>query len=306
MTVQSRWVSFKNHSGYLAKGGPKIAQPVNATLHVDRAVYLTGQLEAGSWGTVQSYDGAGISGGIIHNIAVMPASMTQGDFWGLLQVVFSRAPAASAPVIDALSKVGWKVASDGHLRDAAGVLVSAKAIRTEISGAEAGNVPNSGPDSLRAQAWAERLSTLLMDSSTYSAQSDWAATWLANGNKGDELSVYTFFVKHALDSIIGLQVSALPPEVELAMDVYHAFSVNAPGTAKGVLSPVLARLKANNLSPVQFATALIRALGTDPYANWKDMPGDGGDRYDRTRLAVWARADLWDTTMAHSLMPRDL
>ena len=306
MPVKSRWVSYKSYSGYVASGGPKIDQPVNSALHIDRAVFLSGQLEAGSWGTVQGYDGCAMSGGILHNIAVSPKDLSQGTFFALLREVSVRAKPAFAPIDAEFKRLGWTITADGKLRNVAtGALVSGEAIRLELSGSSKGAVLKTGADSLRAQAWAERFFTLLSMPSTFGAQSDYAASWLADGNKGDELAVYGKFSKVGVtDSIIGLPANFLPPEVEIAMCVYHSFSVNAPGTAKGVLSPILARL--DKLTPSGFATQLIRGLGKKQYGNWLDAPGDGSNRYDKTRKAVWARPDLWDGTLAKSLMPRDL
>jgi len=310
----TRWVSYKSYSGYVTTGGPKIDQPVNSGLHIDRAVYLSGQLEAGSWGTVQGYDGCAMSGGILHNIAVSPKDLSQGTFFALLREISVRAKAEFAPIDAEFKRLGWTISADGKLRlTATGALVSGETIRLELSGSAKGAVLKTGPDSNRARVWAERFFTLFSAPGTYAAQSDYAASWLADGNKGDELAVYrkfstggvaTFLVKHPGDSIISLPVDLLPVEVELAMCVYHSFSVNAPGAAKAVLSPILGRL--DKLTPAGFATALIRGLGKKQYGNWLDSPGDGSNRYDKTRKAVWARSDLWNGPMAKSLMPKDL
>lgn len=305
MPVKSRWVQYKNYSGYLATGGPKIDQPVDPSMHIARAVYLAGQLEAGSWGTVQGYDGCGMSGGILHNIGVSPKDLSQGDFWALIYTISVAAPAAFRPVGDKFAATGWKVAMDGRIRNPDGTLVPGKKIRFEISGAEGGNVPKNGPDSDRARGWAEAFFNLLTLPVTYKSQSDFAAQWLASMNAGDELAVYRRYTAASkIDSMIAIPVASLPPEVEMAMDVYHAFSVNAPGIAKGVLAPFITQLP--NLDAATFATRLIRNLGKKQFGNWQDDPGDGSNRYDRTRLAVWARGDLWDKTLARRLMPRDL
>lgn len=308
MPMQTKWVTYKKYSGFVVRGGPPIGNPVNSTMHTDRAVYLAGQLEAGAWGTVQGYDGCAISGGILHNIAVSPADLSQGTFFALLRECIAREKLATSEVVDALSKVGWKVAQDGNLRViSTGALVSGSAIRLELSGSATGNVLKTGPDSLRAKAWAERFFRLFSNPATFAAQSDYAAAWLAGGNKGNELDFYARFMLRPIDSIIGLRADAMPAEIELAMCVYHAFSVNAPGTAKGVLSPISDKVqKLSNPAPAVFAAQLIRALGKKQYGNWMDSPGDGSNRYDKTRKAVWARSDLWDKTLAKQLMPVDL
>jgi hypothetical protein len=304
MTISSHWVQFKGFSGYIAKGGPKIDQPIDASNHISRAVYLTGQLEAGSWGTVQNYDGCGMSGGILHNISVMRDN-SQGDFFALLQKVSQAAPQPFAPVAAAIATAGWTISPDGKVHiTAGGALATGAQMKLELSGSEHGNVPATGPDSSRAQAWAERLATLLSNPATYKAQFDFAANWLIAGNSGDETSVYRKYATVPFTAEAAIPVSTLPPSIDLAMCVYHSFSVNAPGTAKGVLGALLPQMP--TLSADAFAGHLIRNLGTKQFANWADVPGDGSDRYDRTRLAVWARPDLWATALAHTLMPRDL
>lgn len=304
MPVKSRWVQYKNYSGYLATGGPKIDQPISSFMHIDRAVYLAGQLEAGSWGTVQGYDGCAISGGILHNIAVSPKDLSQGDFFALIFNISQVAAAAFQPIGQLINAQGWKLSADGKLRLANGTLVPGKEVRRVISGAEGGNVLKTGPDSDRARTWAEAFFNLLSLPITYKVQSDFAARWLSSMNAGDELAVYRRYMTAAVDSMIAIPAASLPPEVELAMCVYHAFSVNAPGIAKGVLAPFIAQLP--KLDAATFAARLIRNLGKKQFGNWTDDPGDGSNRYDRTRLAVWARGDLWDGKLARALMPRDL
>lgn len=311
MPMQTKWVTYKKYSGFVVRGGPGFSNPVNRNLHIDRAVYLAGQLEAANWGTVQGYDGCGMSGGILHNIAVSPADLSQGSFFALLRECIAREKIATAEVVDALTKVGqissdgWKVTQDGKLRVlSTGALVSGSAIRLEFSGSATGSVPKTGPDALRAKAWAERFFRLFSNPATAAAQSDYAAAWLAAGNKASELQVYTDFLGRAIDSVIGLQVASLPPEIDLAMCVYHAFSVNAPGIAIKCLDPLMGKLPA--LTAAGFAAALIKALGKRQYGNWLDAPGDGSNRYDRTRKAVWSRPDLWDAKIAKTLMPKDL
>lgn len=311
MPVQSRWVTYKSYSGYLAKGGPVISTPVNPALHIDRAVWLSGQLEAGSWGTVQGYDGCAMSGGILHNIAVSPKDLSQGTFFALLREVSVRARPAFAPIEAEFKRLGWVISADGKLRSiTTGLLIPGAAIRLELSGSSKGAVPKTGVDSLRAQAWAEKFFELLSLPSTFGAQSDYAAQWLADGNKGDELAIYRHFLRNLdLDSIIGIRSADLPPEFDLAMAVYHSFSVNAPGIAKACLNPILTWLRGRTVTPevsMTFSKRLIRSLGTRKYGNWLDQPGDGSNRYDKTRKAVWSRPDLWDWKISKSLMPRDL
>lgn len=304
MEITARWIQFKSFSGFLTRGGPKIMTPVDAEIHADRAVYLAARIEAGAWGTVQSYDGCGMSGGLLHNISVSPKDLSQGTFFALLHDISIQAPTEFLPVWDEFNKLGWILAQDGKLRfTQTGKLVPGKAIRLALSGSESGAVPRRGQASVSAEKWALRFATLLSSPGTFAAQSNYAAKWLAEGNSADEISIYNAFLPKPkkIDSIIRLPILDLPPEVELAMCVYHAFSVNAPGTARGCLAPML-KVK----DPMTFSRGLIRALGKKNYGNWMDAPGDGSNRYDKTRKVVWECSDIWDKNLARELMPRDL
>ena len=173
-----------------------------------------------------------------------------------------------------------------------------------VANAVAAAEKNHGASEAEVEAMAERFFRLFSNQATFAAQSDYAAAWLAAGNKASELHVYSDFLGRTLDSVIGLQAASLPPEIDLAMCVYHAFSVNAPGIATKCLDSLMGKLPA--LTAAGFAAALIKALGKKQYGNWLDAPGDGSNRYDRTRRAVWARPDLWDAKIAKTLMPKDL
>jgi hypothetical protein len=303
--MKIRWLTFASHSGFLAAGGPAIEGPVDPSVHVDRAVFLAGKLEAGAWGTVQSYDGAGMSGGLLHNIAV-GADDVQSSFFPLLRECALAAPEACAEVSATLRDAGWTLSADGRLRSlASGALAGGREIRRELSGSEIGAVPKTGPDTDRARAWADRLFRAFAHERTRAAQAAYAAAWMAQGNSADERAVYSAVLGRAVDSMLALPAAALPVEVELAMSVYHAFSVNAPARARKVLSPLLAKLH-DGLAPELFAQRLVRALGTQKFARWQDTTGTGRNRYDRTRVVVWNNPTLWPKSVAQKLMPIDL
>lgn len=293
--MRTRWVTYKHYSGYVVDGGPPVQLPESHMhLHIMRAVWLASRLEAPRYGSVQGYDGAGMSGGLLHNIAVMPQSMEQGSFFELLSRVMTASPSDAADVKLSLAQKGWHVAPDGWLRDSTGAKVSAQNIRNEFSGPD-GKVPRAGSD--RQRAWAEMFHRLFAAPGTHLAQMSYAAEWLARGNSKAESEVYRYYAR--LDSVVSLPSAQLPPEVDLAMCVYHSFSVNAPGIASACLSSPVAE------DSKRFAKKVIRALGKRKYARWTDEPGDGGNRYDKTRTAVW-ECGLWPQDLARELMPRDL
>lgn len=308
----SDWYQHNGYSGLMLRGTVPIqmadfapldgVKPVN---HMDRAVWLTSQVEAPKWGTIQSYDGAAMSAGLLHNVSVLPSTMSQGDMFGLLGKIFDYADAKGAvniPVANmkqSLQAKGWMVGKDGVLRNAAGVSVSGQAIRDEFTPPD-GKVPQQSPQYDQASRWATLFHDLFSDPGTRRAQIDFAATWLARGQSPTEMSIYQKYVP-GLDSPIHLPAASLPPSVDLAMCVYHSFSVNAPAPAVDCLM----HARDSTATADDFATSLIRRLGTRAFGKWTDQPGDGDDRYDRTRKAVWS-SGIWDTALAQKLMPTDL
>lgn len=300
------WVQYKAYSGIKIAGTVEFVQPLT-TLHMERAVWLTSRLEAPRWGSIQSYDGAGMSGGLLHNIAVQPRSMEQGSLFALLRAIVddseSMDASATGAVWDmetAFHGMEWKLAPDGKLRRSDGTLVPGKEIRETFTPPN-GQVPRRGREYNIARVWAERFHALLSSQSTFRAQSRYAALWLASGNKVMELDVYRKYVSPALDSMISVSSPSLPAEIDLAMCVYHSFSVNGPAPAQAELRNAMPLLD----KPEKFAARLIRNLGTSTYGRWKDDPDDKKSRYDATRLAVW-RCNWWPTDLAKRLMPKDL
>lgn len=305
-----KWVQFKKWSGIIVRGSELVEKPVPPGMHMDRAVWLTSRLEGAAWGTVQSYDGAGMSAGMLHNIAVQPASGEQGSLFQLLLRVFSHldaiAPVVAQPLKTALADQGWYVAQDGVLRSSrtggriAGVLIR------DVFAPPLGVVPKSGLQYREAVQWALLFHRLFAHKQSRKPQLDYAIKWLAGGQSKLELSVYRDATDDpALDSPIGLDFSSMDPRVELAMCVYHSFSVNGPSPAARCLTQVFKKWKPSR-DPEPFAKALVRRLGAYPYGRWRDQPGDGANRYDRTRRVIWSAPELFDSHLANVLMPRDL
>src|ERR1043165_2626684 len=119
MTLTISHASYHGWSGGAAHGGPAFKDPIDTTRHADRAVWLTGQLEAPSWGVVQNYDGAAMSGGILNNIAVSPKDNTQGSFFKLLRRILDGARGMTVQSLrDTFDRQGWVLTEDGVLRTA--------------------------------------------------------------------------------------------------------------------------------------------------------------------------------------------
>lgn len=314
---QPRWIKYNEWSGVVIRGAVPFVGPPDVSRHMHRAVWLTSQLEGAHWGTVQSYDGAGISAGLLHNVAVLPRSMSQGDLWAQLKMIFDAVDQAGYVGTRAADKLRerlrdqrWVVREDGVLRHLdTGAAVKAQQIRNEISPPN-GQVPRTGPFFDRACHWATLFHDTFSDPANRLAQVEFAVRWLARGQNDLEMQAYRLFTRRTgmstLDSPVGIPSGALEPAAELALCVYHSFSVNGPAPAATALRAALATQDPKSPDPVKFAKRLIRALGKSTFGRWHDEPGDGSrSRYDRTRKAVWG-SQLWALDLSKALMPRDL
>jgi hypothetical protein len=319
MAVKVGWRSYKTKSGTVysgckISGGAKIPKPV-PTSHMGRAYYLTAMLEAPSYGSVQSYDRCGMSGGPMHNIAVYPGNLAQGSMFPLLRALELGAWGSKSVQVlwDAYKAVGWYVARDGKLKDIlTGKRITGKAIRDEFSPV-GGKVPKSGPRWLQARKWAVLHHNVFADPATFKAQQDFAIGYLLKGQKKHE---DVFYTDQGMDpetlrvwteqDETDLSEFEIPTDIynnhlslkeDLAMCMYHSHSVNAPGPARTALVRVLKRRKRGD----EFAKLLIWTLATYKYGNWKV-------RYARTRK--WAMASkLWPAfffTGSNAIMPRSV
>jgi len=289
---------YKEWSGCLIHGTAPV--PVSTSdLHLERAYYLLSQLEAPKYGTVQSYDGAGISGGPLHSIAVLPKTMGQGELWRLLRWLLRTTPEAPGlkQLNAALTAQGWRVADDGTLR-AGTALVSGADIRNEIAPPN-GKVPKAGPDWEQAKRWAILLHTALSDPATFAGQKDYAIEYLVRTKKATEAQFY------GTRDLMTLRVGAggLSPIEDLAMCVYHSHSVNAPGPASDCLTATLKIAPSGD----RFARRLIWELGKKRFGHWQDNT-EGNSRYDRTQQAA-KRCGLWPSEFfegPNACMPKNL
>lgn len=311
MTTNVLWRQYKEFSGCLIRGTASIV-PQDPSKHLSCAAWLTAEAEAPSYGFVQSYDGAGISAGLLHNILVAPRDLSQGDLGQLLRRIFDVAlpyeqshdwSTGAGDLKRSLDGRGWALTQDGKFRTQDGKLVSGVALRSWAAPPD-GKVPNTGPNWDAASKIAGYFNKLFAWEGSWKIQEDFAIEWLARGNRAAELEVYRTFSGHAdLDSFVALPVAAIPSEVHVAMCVYHSFSVNSPAVAGRCLANAT-QAQGGRVNHVVFSKALIRELGTHGRDVWHDQPGDGNDRYDRTRVALWGRADLFPG--GRDLMPRDL
>lgn len=289
-------------SGPHAAGVEPFTQPLRPELHAHRAVWLAGQLEAPRWGSVQGYDGCGMSAGLLHNTALLPggpAGLTQGSLWKLLDTMRKHPASAADPAVKALldriAGCGWEIAGHGMLVGA-GTLkpVAANAILKELSPPD-GSVPQSGASWQRAASWAELFHAAFAAPATRAAQVEYAARWLSADRRGEEHRVYALFAPGAPE-FVELPAATLPPEMELAMCVYHAFSVHNPEHARSALAGALQKADAGD--PGKLARAIVIALANRT-PRWKEK------RYPRTRAALQTAAAqaLWPAALVARISP---
>ena len=278
--------------------------------HMRRAAFLATMLESSDWGTVQSYDNAGISAGPFHWVAHYPASGKQGPLFGLLRAVEVACPDfIVSEVWNLLYEQGWYVATDGQLRDTSdGSLISGKKIR-DVVAAPLGVVPASGPVRAQAEKWALAFHNLLCEPESFQPQVQYAIEYLIRGQKALEAQVYESLVGIPEGNDLGAILTRLSPGIQapglsiidplndLAMSVYHSHSVNAPGPAATCLKSALPALKGTD--PAAFPKRLIRALAKTKYGAWDK-------RYTRTRST--AMTTLWSNQPelfrgANAIMP---
>jgi len=302
-----RWVQYKKYSGLRRKGAVHVRryleEGARPQLHMRRAWFLTAMLEAPFFGSVQSYDGCGMSAGPLHNIAVYPRNLKQGSLFPLLRRLELVGDVTALEVLyDGLREEGWYVARDGKLRHAeTGAVIGGRAIRNLFTPVN-GVVPRKGPARDTATMWIDIFWRLFSDPTTFPAQEDFAIDYLVSGHRTLESQVYAGDDPQVL--LVGSTRSetTITPPLDLAMCVYHAYSVNAPALASRALSNVMARAPVSK-DPEKFAKALIHRLGTTKYGRWHDTP-DGRNRYDKTRLAA-RRLGFWDKSLVDYYMPRD-
>lgn len=298
-----RWAKYKSWSGCRISSGIKwVLTTEQKEQHMYRAMFLTSMLETfGKFGPVNSYDGAGISAGLEHNIAVYPKYMKQGPLWKNLRELELYAPCDDLEKLWlALKDENTFVAQDGVLRDYnTGAEISAQRIRNIVA-PPGGRVPKNGPSWERAKVWAELFHNLFSNPATFDVQIKSAIKSLVSGNGKNESAAYKATVGVEHPSVLG-GFEDISEEHDLAWCVYHSFSVNAPGKARRVLSGTRPDNKKD------WPKRLIRALGMSKYGRWHDTT-DSRNRYDRTRISA-KNSGLWSQSLfvgPAAIMPKNL
>jgi hypothetical protein len=297
---------WKEFSGCLINTESTVYPNPNSKNHMDRAVYLTSLVEVGAkFGLINSYDGAGMSAGLEHKIAVYPKNLSaQGSLWGLLNDIRSAVPlddcAPLKELLDAFKRVGWTLDSAGVLRDSkTGVRVHGEVIRNELT-PPGGKVPKTGPNWEKAKQWAVLFNKVFNHPATFHSQVEAAKKGLLLSNKAVESDAYKKITGVSNPSVL-IVGENITPEQDLAWCVYHSHSVNGPAPARDCL-----RLSIPSTSK-DWGKRFLKIIGSRSYGKWKDTK-DGNNRYDRTRVLAMG-SGLWDASLfsgPNAIMPKDL
>lgn len=272
------WLKYKEYAGCKIAGTTPVPRPTS-TLHMDRAFYLTALIEAPTYGSVQSYDGAGMSGGPLHNIAVQPRNLAQGSLFELLRYIElnSNNPPELLDLWEAYNAQGWAVTQAAVLKNKkTGQPVTGVEIRNVFTPVN-GNVPKQGPGWEIAKRWAVLHHRLFASPATFGAQKSYAINWLLRAQKDIENGFYKGRDPRTLQD--------LSPEEDLAMAVYHCYSTNAPAPARDELVKTLGK----ETSGRGFAMLLLNNLAANTFGNWEV-------RYTRTRNAA-LHSGLWPSSL---------
>lgn len=311
MANKAAWLKYKTWAGIRILGTNPMPVPTS-DLHIDRAAYLACCLESPKMGAVQSYDRAGISGGPFHFTAIQPKAMVQGSLFKLLRHLEVAAPCEALDELwAAFLMEDCYVARDAKLRHiTTGRVIAASRIRDMLA-PPGGKVPKQrGPQRKKAERWARLFHNLLSDPATYHAQKEFAVEYLLRGQRKFEADFYSPYDLVSLRAATGAdpadEYAYIPTQTDLALCVYHAHSVNAPGPAKKCLQATLKLFRNECLSPIAGAY-LIWRLGRYKYGRWQDT-NDGRNRYDHTRVKAM-KSGLWPKrffTGSEAIMPKNL
>lgn len=213
-------VKFKNYSGVVLHGTEVVTSwpGINTSLHLDRCVLLASKLEAPKWGTVQTYDGCGISGGILHHTATFPGKQELGSLWPLLAEVEK---ALGKPLLDGIDLHGG--VPKFH---ATGVRLTGNVVRELFTGSPQGLTASPIPEVVAHRI--EAVHDALTKDAAKPAQVAAAKAWLVTMTGRLELPA------GKSDLPLGtLRVADFASDShELAMVVTRAFAVNNPAAAK--------------------------------------------------------------------------
>jgi len=310
------------YSGPVIYGTEVVKPPPRNNGHAGRAFWLTGQVETGNrLGSVMMADGTGFTIGIDQHIAVYPRELADEDFnaeddqggaWALLAAL----EVAHAPVRmlwEAFAQHGWYVAGDGTLRwisggkhkvknrllhHKGGGLVHGAVIRDTVT-------PKGGKvvkvcQKEQAREWAAMLHELTSAPTSRDVQVSFGIKHLCHRVRTRKLRLAEHRRRVTLQQAVygsenDISVTSrehLGEALDLALCVFHSYTVNAPSVAFRLMEQTLRATGWNSAwledddRRTGFAVNLLAGLKAEKYGRWDK-------RWARTRKAAMA-VGWWD------------
>lgn len=315
------------YSGAVIYGDEVVPPPDGdaATYHAQRAFWLTGEVETGNrLGSVMMADGTAFTIGIDQHVAVYPRELADEDFnaaddqgaaFDLLAKLEVTDTQYVSDLWGAFGEEGWYVGLDGRLRhlDAgvvkvkgrnvevkAGDLVHGALIRNAVT-PKGGIVKKDTNEWEVCRRWAMLLHRLVSDPKTLDVQRAFGIYHLGHRVAHRKLRLAgrrrkpTFQKRiYSGSPVTGIRSSDLEPALDLALCVFHSYTVNAPSVAFRLLEASVeatgfaGHLGATAEQQRTFADDLLFRIRTKRYGRW-------GNRWERTRkhalgVGWWPRA----------------
>ena len=310
--------------------GTEVVKPPNGPFHAGRAFWLTGQVETGNrLGSVMMADGTGFTIGIDQHIAVYPRELAAEDFnaaddQGGAFALLAAMEVAHAPVRmlwEAFEQRGWYVAPDGTLRwidsgthkvgtrkleHQGGDLVHGATIRDTVT--PKGGKVTKVCQKEQAREWAAMLHELTRAPSSRDVQVAFGVKHLCHRVRTRKLRLADHrrrvtFQKavYGSENIERIKMTDLGPKYDLALCVFHSYTVNAPSVAFKLMEDTIKGMGGFDptceASREVFAGAILLKLKRKKYGRWDK-------RWARTRKAAM-EVGWWDEALfkrPHGLM----
>lgn len=229
--MTARYTKYNGYAGYVIKGEEPIRESplFNKEKHLHRILLLLSSgIESSTWGTVQSYDGAGISAGLLHHVATLPKQQVRGNaFWALIQEFYDRK----------LEKIPGVEMRGGVPYDSeTGVVLIGDDIRRLFTGTSIGFTHNPPPPGVLERV--ELIHRLFASKDTRTAQIAAAEGWLVQICRfAPDLNPTVHSPPPGLRRL--RTANFVSPELELAACVVRTFAVNNPAAAKSAIKQAL-------------------------------------------------------------------
>jgi len=314
MGMRVLYRSIGKYSGPVVYGTETLLPP-SGPFHAARAFWLTGEAETGNRvGSVMMADGTGFTIGIDQHIAVYPKELAHEDFnaaddqggaWALLAAL----EVAHAPVKvlwEAFEQRGWYVAPDGTLRwiengdhkvqnrkleHRGGDLVHGAVIRDAVT--PKGGRVTKVCEKEQAREWAAMLHELTAHPRSRKVQESFGIKHLCNRVRTRKLRLadhrrrITFqkAVYGTPTDIETIRMSDLGEHLDLALCVFHSYTVNAPAVAFRIMEESIRAMGwpgawlSDDDARCNFALNLLTRIKAKKYGRWDK-------RWARTRKAA--------------------